>query len=413
MLRVGTVLRGAYRIESYIASGGFGNTYKATNEFGETVAIKEFFLKEAAERVEGSSMISVSRSKAADFEAHRQKFHKEAQRMRALHSKHLVRIDALFEENGTSYYVMDYIDGLSLDSMLRRKGPMGEEYVWQLLGQILDALQTVHAEGIWHLDLKPGNIMIDSEGVVKLIDFGSSKQLNVRKGGATSSTGATYTPGYAPFEQVAQSFDKFGPWTDLYALGATLYRILSGDKVPDPVEIDDDPTPDKQQSLSGLAAVSPLMKELVLWLMKVKWRERPQSVAEVQAWLDARKNGSRNDIDEEKTQYASDEETIIEPLFSNNSASAIYDAGGQKSPATDDSSDGSTRDKGSIAIIIGMFVLFIISAIVAAVTCEHGGRRDSYSYWDTLAVDTPVTEAVDAPAEVATEEEYYWDNGAL
>ncbi|MBR3373549.1 MAG: SUMF1/EgtB/PvdO family nonheme iron enzyme [Bacteroidaceae bacterium] len=280
MLRIGTILHDTYRIDRYLSSGGFGNTYVATNiAFDERVAIKEFFIKGVNQRDENQTTVSVSnRENVNQFEEQREKFKKEARRLRRLHNDHLVRVHDLFEENGTSYYVMDYVDGESLSGRLKRTGePMSEAEVWKILPQILDALKTVHGQGIWHLDLKPGNIMIDRQGTVKVIDFGASKQLNAQNGGATTSTAVNYTRGYAPREQEAQHYDKFGPWTDLYALGATVYNLVTGNKPPTSMDVEDDGA----AAFSFSSAVSARMRDLIEWLMQPNRTKRPQSVDEV------------------------------------------------------------------------------------------------------------------------------------
>ena len=283
MLRVGTILRGIYRIDSYLSSGGFGNTYVATNiEFNERYAIKEFFMKGVTQRDGDSSTVSVSNSINQDsFLQQKEKFKKEARRLRQLNNPHIVKVHDLFEENGTAYYVMDYVDGENLSTRLKRTGlPIKEVDVNNILLQILDALQTVHDAGIWHLDLKPANIMIDKFGQMKLIDFGASKQLNTQKGGATTSTAISYTNGFAPREQMEQNYDKFGPWTDIYALGATLYNLLTNQRPPLPTDIDDDMSDDKHLALP-MPNVSDKMKQLILWLMKTNRMQRPQSVQDV------------------------------------------------------------------------------------------------------------------------------------
>jgi serine/threonine-protein kinase len=159
----------------------------------------------------------------------------------------------------------------------------------------LDALKAVHDAGIWHLDLKPANILIDKEGQIKLIDFGASKQLNVQKGGATTSTAISYTNGYAPREQMEQNYDKFGPWTDIYALGATLYNLLSNKRPPLPSDIDDDDSADKHQSLPFPDGISDEMKKLVLQLMHTNRKNRPQSVSEVMPLLDQQPEKPKRD----------------------------------------------------------------------------------------------------------------------
>ena len=284
MLKVGTILRGIYRIDSYLSSGGFGNTYVATNiEFDERVAIKEFFMKGVTQRDDNETTVSVSNAENQDsFLEQREKFKKEARRLRRLNNPHIVKVHDLFEEHGTAYYVMDYVDGENLAERLKRTGkPMTEAEVNEILPQILDALKSVHDTGIWHLDLKPANIMVDKSGQVKLIDFGASKQLHAQKGGATTSTAISYTNGYAPREQMEQNYDKFGPWTDIYALGATLYNLLTKNHPPLPTDIDDDTSEDKHIALPFPQSVNEQIKRCVLWMMSTNRVQRPQNVNDI------------------------------------------------------------------------------------------------------------------------------------
>ena len=284
MLPVGAVLNGRYRIERYLSSGGFGNTYVATNEFGEQVAIKEFFIKGVNQRDSNNTTVSVSNSENRDqFTQQRDKFKKEAMRLRGLQSPHIVKVLSFFEENGTAYYVMNYIDGESLTQRLQRQGAMAENEVRDILNQMLEALDEVHnsQEPLFHLDIKPGNIMLDSRGVAYLIDFGASKQLDATTGGATASTQAAFTKGYAPLEQVEGRMDKIGPWTDFYALGATLYRLLTNQNPPQYSDIQDEGA----AAFHFTATVSQPMCDLIQWMMQPQRTRRPQSVAEVRSRL--------------------------------------------------------------------------------------------------------------------------------
>lgn len=176
---------------------------------------------------------------------------------------------------------MDYIDGESLSKRLKRTSkPLQESEVRGILPQLLKAFDEVHRNGIWHLDIKPANIMVDSHGKALLIDFGASKQLRSSEGYSVStSTAMCYTPGYAPMEQIEQDFDKFGPWTDFYALGATLYCLLTTNKPPSTSEIAEG------NAFTFPPSVSPRMRRLVEWLMQPARRKRPQSVEEIRDFI--------------------------------------------------------------------------------------------------------------------------------
>lgn len=291
LLKIGTVLaNGKYRIDRYLSSGGFGNTYLATNlSFDEKVAIKELFIKGICGRSEEASKISISLPENIDtFIAQQEKFKKEARRLRKMENPHIVRVHDLFDGNGTSYYVMDLIDGESLSTRLKRtKRPLSESELLIILPQILDALDCVHREGIWHLDLKPANIMIDSNNCVKLIDFGASKQMRNRNGESVSTSSAiAYTPGYASSEQMEQNFEKFGPWTDLYSLGATLYNLLTIQQPPSPSDLEEN----AYAALKFPTVASEKIENLILWLMKPNRKMRPQSIFEVQQYINKTDN---------------------------------------------------------------------------------------------------------------------------
>ncbi len=306
MLTVGTTLKGMYRVERQLASGGFGNTYEVVSlAFNERFALKEFFLKGVNEREKDMMTVSVSNGQNnALFEEQLAKFKKEAQRLHELHNDHIVKVHAMFEDNGTAYYIMDFIEGCSLSEKLKAtKCPLPENEVRQILIQLLDALGEIHQNKLWHMDLKPANVMVDKNGKAVLIDFGASKQLNP-DGGATTSTALCYTPGYAPSEQVEQSMGKCGPWTDLYALGATLFNLLTNQKPPLSSDISESP----DEAFAPLQGVSQEMQTLVRWLMQPPRTQRPQSVQEVLDYL----NGQSADQQSEQTVIATMKSPVIQ-----------------------------------------------------------------------------------------------------
>jgi len=297
-----TLQGGKYRIERVLGQGGFGITYLAHNTvFDIDVAIKEFFMKDENDR-DGSSVTMPNTTKQELFQGQMEKFKKEAKRMFAIKNEHIVGVQDLFEENGTAYYVMDYVDGENLSERLKRTGkPMTEQEVRDILPQILDALKSIHDAGIWHLDLKPGNIMVDKQGNAYLIDFGASKQIRAN-GSMTTSTDLCYTPGYAPNEQIGQMYDRFGPWTDIYALGATIYNLLTNKKPPMAIDIEED----GEKAFVFPSNVSENMRKMVVWMMQPKRKERPQGVEEIFLKLSAA------EIKQEKPQIERDtEDTIV------------------------------------------------------------------------------------------------------
>ena len=160
--------------------------------------------------------------------------------------------------------------------------PLTEKEVMEILPQVLDALKCVHDTGLWHLDMKPSNIMVDTTGRARLIDFGASKQLNTRTGGAYATSNVASTDRYAPLEQVEKSYDKMGAWSDIYSLGATLYSLLTQSTPPSSSDISDDMTADKGEAFALLAGrVSKKMRELIVWMMSPNRKRRPQTIDEV------------------------------------------------------------------------------------------------------------------------------------
>lgn len=284
MLPKGTLLHeGAYRIDSYLASGGFGNTYLATNmAFDERVAIKEFFLRGASERTQDLVSIRVTGGQDMLFDEQKAKFKKEAQRIRSLRNSHIVRVHDLFEANGTIYYVMDYVEGESVAAKLKNSAqPMTEEQTRDILLQVLDALRDVHAAGLRHLDIKPDNILIDSCNQAFLIDFGASKMQSSHNEGVTHTSAFTATPGYAPIELTAGNVENIGAWTDIYSVGATAYRMLTKQMPPKADEL----------LITGTKAfhfpedLSDSMRDFILRCMNIDLRQRPQTADEATALL--------------------------------------------------------------------------------------------------------------------------------
>ena len=278
MLPKGTLLHdNAYRIDSYLASGGFGNTYLATNiAFDEKVAIKEFFLRGQSERTADMLSVRVTRGQELFFDEQKRKFVKEAQRIRRLRNPHIVRVHDLFEANGTAYYVMDYIDGESVAARIKRTGkPFTEDETRNILTQVLDALTEVHEAGIYHLDIKPDNILLDRKGNAYLIDFGASKVQSQSGDGVNCTSAFSATPEYAPLELTDGNIQNIGAWTDIYSIGATAYRMLTGVVPPRSSEV----VIRGSEAFRFTDAVSQSMQKFISTCMAGDYRKRPQTAA--------------------------------------------------------------------------------------------------------------------------------------
>ena len=205
-LQQGVLLQGGkYRVEKKLAQGGFGITYLGWQvALNREIVIKEFFMKEYCNRDAGASGVSVGSEGSRELVARfRQKFLKEAQTIASMDDPRIIRIYDIFEENGTAYYVMEYVNGGSLKDLVMRHGALPERDALNYLHQIAGALSYVHARKVLHLDVKPSNVLLRENGNIVLIDFGISKRYD-EQGYQTSSTPVGLSKGYAPLEQYLQ-----------------------------------------------------------------------------------------------------------------------------------------------------------------------------------------------------------------
>lgn len=240
-LRTNTFLQsGKYRVLSVLGQGGFGITYLVEHTLlDKKYAIKEFFPKDFCNRDSSDASISIAtQSNTALVETLRNKFIKEARKISTLDHPGIVEIHDIFEENGTAYYVMDYIEGTSLDKFVKANGAMEPVTAIKLIHKVGDSLRYIHSLRMNHLDVKPSNIMLrkaNNEPI--LIDFGLAKQYD-DQGQQTSTTPSGISRGYAAIEQYRQGgVSSFTPQTDIYSLGATLLYMLTGNVPPEPTTI--------------------------------------------------------------------------------------------------------------------------------------------------------------------------------
>ena len=236
-----TLQDGNYRILKVLGQGGFGITYLAIQvRLDRKVAIKEFFMKDFCERNETTRQVTLGTAGSREtVNSCRKKFLKEAKHIAKLDHPNIIRIIDVFDENSTSYYVMEYIEGGSLENKLGTTGLSMSDATRYIL-QVAEALKYIHKKNIAHLDIKSSNIMLNGNDEIVLIDFGVSKQYDLT-GGQTSVSPVGRSSGYAPLEQYDPNGVKdFSPQTDIYSLGATYFKLLTGITPPNAFGITED-----------------------------------------------------------------------------------------------------------------------------------------------------------------------------
>jgi serine/threonine protein kinase len=287
-LPVGTRL-GEYAVEAILGSGGFGITYLAHDTRLDTpVAVKEYFPATLAYRVDGTTVASRPDGTAGGYEWGMDKFLHEATSLARLQHPNIVGVHQLFKANNTAYMVLDYIEGPILKDWCKaHRGKPDQAELDQLLIPLLSALELIHRKGLLHRDIAPKNIMVAPPFAPIMIDFGAARQLVAQH---SHTFAALLTPGYAPFEQYVATGKNQGPWTDIYALSASVYELMTGKPPP---EAPDRADADKCVPAAdvGRGRYRPDFLAAIDWGLRPLPKERPQSVAEWRtAFVGARKH---------------------------------------------------------------------------------------------------------------------------
>ena len=273
-LPVGTRLQGGlYSIGKVLGQGGFGITYLGSDTgLKRAVAIKEFFpqvqgCSRYGTTVQPGGMITPMR-----YWQEKNKFLTEGQRLAQFQHPSIVKVFSLFEENNTAYMVMEFLRGKTLLKIVEEDGRLEEKTAVAHITQIAEALDVIHGSKLLHRDIKPENIIITEDGRAVLIDFGTAREFAA---GKTRRMTTTLTPGYAPLEQYGQCA-RFGVFTDIYALGATLYHLLTGEM---PIQATDRAT---GVELPAPKAINPKVSHNVsnamMWALEMRVEKRPQTI---------------------------------------------------------------------------------------------------------------------------------------
>ena len=287
-LPAGTLLQ-EFRIDTLLGYGGFGITYKAFDtDLHKAVAIKEYLPNDLAARVSDATVRAKSREDQQQFEQGVAAFLDEARLVARLRHRNIMEVLRFFKANGTGYIVLGYEEGRTLKQRLD-DGPLAEAELRHLLGGLLDGLEVLHAQAILHRDIKPSNIILSDSrvpgerGVPVLIDFGAARDFRSRH---SRSVTTIVAPGYAPPEQYGIG-GQAGPWSDLYALGATAYRCVTGQAPPEALRrLRKDPYVPAVEAAAG--RYDDKLLHLIDRMLSVDEAERPQSAAEVKAELNSR-----------------------------------------------------------------------------------------------------------------------------
>jgi serine/threonine protein kinase len=278
-----TVLDGSYRILRIVGAGGFGITYEAKDiNLNTTVALKEYFPFDFGDRDATMSVRPKSDRHMDTFQWGRSNFLLEARTLAQFEHPSIVRVTRVFEANATAYMVMRFEHGQSFDTWLNKLGrPPSQQELDRIAGFLLDALELMHAANFLHRDIAPDNIIIRPDGSPVLLDFGSARRAVAEK--SRLLTGIVKA-GYSPHEQYASDARLQGPWSDLYALGGTFYRAVTG-RPPEEATlrvIDDEMPP---AALAGDGGYRAGFLRAIDACLRVKPAQRPQSVAQLRLML--------------------------------------------------------------------------------------------------------------------------------
>ena len=277
-LKLGAILNGRYIVGRVLGQGGYGITYIAQDDRTRgRVAIKEYFPEELAGRgSDGCAVLPHSGERFDNFVYGKGLFLEEAKTLATfIGNEHIVRVHSYFEENGTAYFTMEYVDGLPLDKyMAERGGRLSVEEASRLLLPLMEALEQVHARGLIHRDIAPDNIIVEKSGAAKLIDFGAARYSTGEK---SKSLDVVIKHGFAPYEQYMRR-GRQGPWTDVYAMAATFYYAITGKVPPDAVDRMDEDTV-VSPAARGVR-ISPGAEDVLFRALEVSARNRYQSMAD-------------------------------------------------------------------------------------------------------------------------------------
>ena len=362
-LKAGTVLGGKYIIGRVLGEGGFGVTYLAQDYHEKTiVAVKEYFPDSLAARTGDSKLTPFTGEREEAFNYGKECFLEEAKTLsRFIGSETIVRVYSYFEENNTAYFAMEYIHGKSLlDDLNEQGGKLSFEETKKILLPVMDALDLIHGEGIVHRDISPDNVLLTDDGGVKLIDFGAARY---SLGDRSRSLDVVLKHGYAPMEQYTRR-GRQGPYTDVYALCATMYKCLTGKTPPDAVDRMDEDTLIPPSTLG--VSIPQQAEDALMKGLSIQYRDRYQSIRELKTEMFSENKGQISaTVEKEKTEPTPNISVSQETKTQNDN---VLQAPQDPPPQSADPVKSKKSVNVKKLLAIGIPILAVILAVVIALT---------------------------------------------
>lgn len=410
-LERGTILIGKYLVGKVIGEGGFGITYMGLDLNLELkIAIKEFFPNGFANR---SSTVSnnvtiINSAQSAYFNDSKMLFLREAKNLAKFSSeKGIVDVRDYFTDNNTAYIVMEYIEGATLSEHIKRKGVFGYNDIFGLMLPVMRSLSKMHAEGLIHRDISPDNIMFNKDGTLKLMDFGAARYYT---GEQKKTMSVMLKPGYTPYEQYSSESNQ-GPWTDVYALCATIYKCITGKTPPDSLNRAQNDTLKPPMQLG--VSIPEQCQNIILYGMAIYSNNRCQNMSELISLIESvlndnsvsvrQPNTSLVIINDDRTKMEAPPYTALTTKLNQqiDNYTDITPPYSQLSPAdvTPFDEPPKNNNRTLLAILISAISVLVIGAIATVAIVLTSGK--SQPEW--AAPTVPVTEDVTDAAVTTTE----------